>query len=619
MGLSQALSISTQGLRTTQSGLALVAGNVANAQTPGYVRKTLVQETTFAGDSGSGVRNVGVNRTLDVYLQRQLRSETSGSAYADLQAQYYASLQRIYGDPSSDSSLENVYNNFTTALQGLATSPADNSARASVLSTAQVLAQQLNGLTNQIQGLRTDAENALASAVQDANQAMQRIAEINQKLIASPTPDAARAALLDQRDQYVDQLSKLMDVRVSEDGSNQLQVFTRSGFELVGQKAAVLSFDAQGTVTANSLWSADPAERGVGTISSKLPSGGSVDLLASGAINSGEIAALVAMRDKTLVQAQTQIDEFAGALSRALSDHTAAGTPATVGAQNGFDIDIGGLQPGNSITVTYKDATSTVRTVSIVRVDDPSVLPLSNTATTNPNDKVIGINWSGGTASVVAQLNAAFGGQLQFSNPSGTTLRVLDDGAANNTDVNAVSATTTMTSLSGGTAELPFFVDGGLPYSGAISSTGSQTVGFAGRITVNPALVADASRLVVYQPGAATGDPMRPTFIYDQLTAAALTFSPATGLGSADSPYVATLPAFMRQVLSQQGDAAASAQSLSDGQTMVLNALKQRFDDESGVNIDQEMTNLLTLQTAYGANARVMTTIKDLMERLLEI
>ena len=155
-----------------------------------------------------------------------------------------------------------------------------------------------------------------------------------------------------------------------------------------------------------------------------------------------------------------------------------------------------------------------------MRVDDPAALPLPDSATHDPNDKVVGLDFSGGLASIVSQLTAALGSTgLQFSNPAGTTLRVLDDGSANKVDVNAVSATSTATSLTGGTPELPFFLDGSAAYTGAIGATGTQTVGFAGRIAVNASLVADPSKLVVFQtsPQTAAGDPTRPNFIYDRL------------------------------------------------------------------------------------------------------
>ena len=122
MSLTQALNTSTAGLRTVQAGLALIASNVANAETPGYVRKNLVQTTTSAGGAGVSVRVSAINRELDIYLQRQLRTEASGGAYADLRAQFFSRLQQMYGEPGADATLEVAYNDFTTTLQALATS-----------------------------------------------------------------------------------------------------------------------------------------------------------------------------------------------------------------------------------------------------------------------------------------------------------------------------------------------------------------------------------------------------------------------------------------------------------------------------------------------------------------
>src|SRR5262245_39616814 len=169
MSLSQALATAVAGLRTTQAGLSIVAANVANADTPGYVRKTATQVETAAGSPGISVRFDAVNRTLDQYVQRQLRTEMSGASYADLRSQFYGQLQTIYGAPGSDSALETIYNNFTNSLQSLSTSPDSASARSAVLSSAQVLAQQLNGMSSDIQSLRTNAELGLSDAVAQAN------------------------------------------------------------------------------------------------------------------------------------------------------------------------------------------------------------------------------------------------------------------------------------------------------------------------------------------------------------------------------------------------------------------------------------------------------------------
>ena len=102
---------------------------LANAQTPGYVRKTVKQVSTAGNNTGIGVQVSAIQRELDTYVQRQLRVENSGANYADTRAQFYARLQDIFGQPGSDASLEKVFNNFTNALQALATSPDDAAAR----------------------------------------------------------------------------------------------------------------------------------------------------------------------------------------------------------------------------------------------------------------------------------------------------------------------------------------------------------------------------------------------------------------------------------------------------------------------------------------------------------
>ncbi|MGE0285707.1 MAG: flagellar hook-associated protein FlgK [Bradyrhizobium sp.] len=624
MGLSQALSTAMSGLRATQNSLALVSSNVANAETPGYVKKTVNQVTGSTGDYGSSVLINGVNRQLDQYLQSQVRTEASGAAYASVRANFLSNLQGVYGNPAESGTIEDAFNNFLTALQGLSTSPDSQSARIGAVNAAASLAQELNTTTAGIQNLRANAEAGINEAVITANNALKQIAAINNQIQASGQTDASTAALLDQRDQYIDQLSELVDIRVVTNNLNQVTVFTNSGVQLVGTEAATLTFNPQGTMTPNALYSNDPTKSNVGVLKISFPHGGDYDLVSTNSIRSGKIAAYLELRDNTLVKAQTQIDQFAAAMSSALSDKTTDGVaaPASVLPAAGYDLDLAGLQTGNVIHITYRDnTTNTTHNLSIVRVDDPSVLPLSNSATLDPNDEVLGIDFSGGMASVVSQLNTALASaDLQFSNPSGSTLRVLDDGAPNRSDVLAASVTTTIQSLTSGNAELPFFTDNGKAFSGAITANGLQMTGLAGRISVNTALLGDPSRTVVYSTSPLTpaGDSVRANFVLNQLSSGTFRYSPKTGIGTTGTPFTGTLTNFVRQILSQQGEAATAAKQLSDGQDVVLNTLKEKVTSISGVNIDQEMAHLLALQNAYSANARVMSSIKQMYDTLIQ-
>jgi flagellar hook-associated protein 1 FlgK len=623
MSLGSALAIAMSGLRANQSALSIVSSNIANAQTPGYVSEGINQVEVTTGDSGASVIVTGVNRQLDQFIQSQLRTETSGAAYADQTANVLSQLQSVYGTPGAAGSLETAYSNFTTGLQSLSTTSGSSSSQISALNAAQSLAQQLNATTQGIQTLRSNAEQDLNISVGQANAAITQIAQLNTQLQGLNPQDPASATLMDQRDKAIDQLSQLMDIRVSSIGNNQTSIYTTNGVELVGAQASKLSFNSQGTLNANSQWSSNPAKSSAGTITCTLANGATIDMIATNSISSGQIGADLALRDKTLVQAQTQVDQMAASMASALSDTTTAGTaaPAALAPKAGFDLNTSNVLPGNTINLTYTDsATHTQHNVTIVRVDDPAALPLSN-AGGNPNNPVIGVNFSGGMASVVAQLNSALGGaNLQFSNPSGSTLRVVDSGTGAAT-VNTASVTTTATSLTGGSAQLPLFTDGNSLYTGVITGAGSQLTGVAGRITVNSALLANPSNLTVYSNSPATnaGDTTRSDFLYSQLTSGTFTYSPQTGLGSAASPFKGTLTSYMEQFLSMQSNASTSATQLQQGQDVVVNTLQQKMKATSGVNIDSEMANLIALQNSYAANAHVMSVVQSMMASLMQV
>jgi flagellar hook-associated protein 1 FlgK len=623
MSLGSALAIAMSGLRANQSALSIVSSNIANAQTPGYVSEGINQVEVQTGDSGASVIVTGVNRQLDQFIQSQLRTETSGGAYADQMASVLTQLQSVYGTPGAAGSLESAFSNFTTALQSLSTTSGTSSSQISAATAAQSLVQQLNATTQGIQTLRSNAEQDLNISVGQANTAMSQIAQLNTRLQGLNPTDPASATLMDQRDKAIDQLSQLMDIRVSSNGNNQTSIYTTNGVELVGAQASKLSFNSQGTLNANSQWNSNPAKSSAGTITCTLANGATIDMIATNSIGSGQIGADLTLRDKTLVQAQTQVDQLAASMASALSDKTTAGTaaPAALAPKAGFDLDTSNVLPGNTINLTYTDAaTQTLHNVTIVRVDDPTALPLSN-AGGNPNNPVIGVNFSGGMASVVAQLNTALGGaNLQFSNPSGSTLRVVDSGTGSAT-INAASVTTTATSLTGGSAQLPVFTDGISLYTGVITGAGSQLTGLAGRITVNSALLANPSNFTVYgtSPPTNAGDTTRSDFLYSQLTTGTFTYSPQTGLGSAASPFKGTISSYMEQFLSQQSNASTSATQLQQGQDVVVNTLQQKMKATSGVNIDSEMANLIALQNSYAANAHVMSVVQTMMTSLMQV
>jgi flagellar hook-associated protein 1 FlgK len=622
MSLGQAISSALSGLQIAQTGVSIVAGNISNAETPGYVRKALIQSSSASLAGANGARVVGVRRELDIFVQRQLRAEFAGAAYSRMTANYYNGIQNIYGTPGSLNALDHLYNNFAASLQALNTSPESNVTRNQVMNEAAVLVQHLNSMSSDIQTLRSQAEVSLRNEVGRINQVLKEIENLSTRIAGATEQSGEIAALLDARDVLIGELSGFMDIRISELEQGQISIYTTSGISLYDHTASQLRFDGMDAVDAHSMWSADPEQRMVGTIRLTNPGGYSVDLIQNGSIRSGSIKAHLEMRDEVLVQAQAQIDNIAHSLATALSNRPINGSAANVGAQSGFTVDLAELKNGNSVSLRYIDAQGQQQNITIVRVDDAAALPLSNDHTADPTDTVIGVSFANGMTGVLNALTNALGSTgLVFDTTGGSILRVLNDGGANPAQVQSLSATVTVGTFNSGHPQLPFFIDGGNNqlYTNAVSSLGQQKLGFAARIKINPQLKADASLLVQYGPGVAAGDPTRPSFIEQALTATPMTFDPATGIGSANGPYSGSITDFIRQTVSFQGANTENAKRLNEGQEIVVNALQSRYAERSTVNVDSEMANLLVLQQAYGANARVLSTVKDMIELLMRI
>ncbi len=621
MGLSAALSSALTGLQYNQKQTQVISGNVANAGTPGYTRKTISSQESLDGSGNvTGVRATEIQRQLDLEVQRQVRESLPGASYAELTADVTARLDTLFGAPGNPNSLDGLYNEFTNSLQGLSTSPEDYSLRTATLTDAQVLTQKINSVSDGIQDLRTEQENGIANTVNRINELLEQIQDLNQQAVAFANTGGAGPGALDDRDRAIDELATLIDIQVRERPDQSITIQTTTGYTLFDVSPARLAFDGAGSLSAGSVYDPNPSLSGVGTVQLVTISGSSVDLIAQGAIGSGLLAAQIDARDTVLVEAQNQIDTFAESLSLALSNETVAGTAVSVAPADGFDLDLTRLQAGNAFTLEYTNS-GTPATVSFVRVDDPTTLPLDNSATANPNDTVVGLDFSAGFASVVTQIQTALGGSFTVSDQGGNVVRILDDGAAATIDIQSLDASVTNTGLNDQGIGLPLFTDGAtnLIYTGELDNQPQKT-GFAGRINVNQDLLNNPDALVVYQTTPTVtpaGDTTRPAALYERLVSTERDFSAGVGFGSVTRPYNGTVSGFLTQTVSYRANEAQLAEQFSEGQTIVLNNLQERLAESSAVNIDQELSILIEVQTAYAANARVVQVIEEMLDALL--
>lgn len=619
MGLSTSLNTAIGGLNATQVGIGVVSQNVANAGTTGYVRRSVSTADSLSGLT-IGVQSTQVQRLLDKIVQHQLWQEASGAAYTSTRASALSNLDKLYGAPGSATALDTIFNKFTSALQSLQNDPSSYSLRSQVIDSATQLARQLNTLSNGVQALRSQAENGIATGVSKVNDLLGALTKVNARIVASPN-DSATASLRDQRDLILSELSQYVDIKTTEDARGSVSIVTGSGTQLFdGQAAVTFSFDEHTGLGPDDQWSTDPALRGVGTIKMKDASGNVSDAIANRIFRSGEIAANIELRDKTLVQAQAQLDEIAAQMAKALSENSiqSVAYPPAPAARTGLDLDLGfdvTKQQLNTLTFDYVPTPAgPAQRFTFVNAPAGTTLPIG----TDPNNKVIAIDFSAGPAAVATQIQAALdaNGATGFTvaNPSGSLLRITEPGGR----VSGLGAQTTVTAADAGTPGLPLFVDAGnKPYVASYDEA-ARKVGLAGRISVNSDIISDRS-LLVGPAGTPAGDTTRPSALYDRLTGSVRSFDNRSSPDGATAPFSGTITNFVQRVVSAQGQAVEAAKRLDEGQQVALASIQSRFQETAQVNVDQEMSMLIELQTAYAANARIISTVKEMMDVLLRV
>lgn len=618
MGLGLALSVASSGLRTTNRELEITASNITNANTPGYTRKVSNREDVTVDGKVTAVIGTTVQRTIDEVAQKQLWTETAASNYTNVMADYLGQVDATMGQPGGANALDTLLNSFSNALQTLQTSPDDAASRLDVLNDAAILAQKINQSADKVQSLRQDAEFAIETAVEDMNRLLKDIEDIDGRIQEMTLNQIEPVAMMDQRDALIHQLSELVPLRVDDAPNNSVQISLENGVTIYDQVASQFEFDAYGTVSAETKRDSATGQGLLGSLNLVSQGGTRHDMTDTGGFEGGKIGALFELRDEVLVETQNQLDSLADGLADAFAKYDVAGTAATAGAQAGFDLDLTGLQSGDEFTLTYQDVgTGETNVVTFVRVDSAASLPLGDDVTARNDDSVVGIDFSGGMASVATQIQAALGGAFSVSNPSGNSIRILDDGAANTVDVTALDARMTATGLQDQAGALPFFVDGGTGpglYTGSVDGMVQQT-GFASRIQVNVALVNDPSLLVKYSAGIGASDQTRPDAMFDALNNTSLQFN----LKDGGAPVTMSVDEYAREVIAYQSQQSATAKTRNEGQQIVMNNVMARYEEGSKVDIDSELAHLLELQTAYTANARVMTAVKEMMDSLMRI
>lgn len=607
MGLMTSLNNSVTGLRINQDSLDVLSRNIANAGTPGYHRQAL-NVVDYNAQNSTYARSVGVTRAFNTSLQTYYTRQVSDAANSSVQAGYLDRLQGFLGKPGQAGSLDTIYSQLKNALQGIATSPDDYTSRATMVSTAQTMVETLNRLSSTIQGMRQETEGQIASNIYNINGMLNSLSEVNQRLLDLGMTDSARAALHDQRDRLVSSIAEIIDVQADYRPNGTVALMTRSGVGLLDNGVSQFSFESAGNLSPNSVFDYNNEASKVGRLILTTPSGLQIDLVTQGVLQGGELAGLVTLRDKTLVEAQAQLDEIAAGLAQAFSTVSKQGEVTEVGAARGLTLDITNMAPGNDIQFTYSQngIDKRVRVVNTLE-------PFDYIDATG--QRVVGMDFSMGGGDLGNSLDAMFPG-LNISGGSGY-LRILDDGAASTTDVKTAVAHSTSTGLQGFGLAFNLFVDqGSAAFTNNLDTDPPQKQGFAARIAINPAILADNRLLVQHEVGGTLGDADRANYVINQLETMNFVSGTSPQANSGRFQLAGNLGEVISQIVGFQGASIDAALTKRDDRQLTLDTIIDQMESDYGVNVDEEMARLLELQNAYAANARVVSVVKELLDTL---
>lgn len=617
MGLTVAIGNALAGLKANQGSLEVLSRNIANSGTPGYHKQSLNVIEVGRGDN-SYVRVGQVTRAFDQTLQNYYTRQLPDSSYADVRANFLDRLQTYLGKPGTAGALDTTFGGLQTALDKLATSPDNYAARAEVVSNAQNMVSTLNRLTTAIQGLRQEAESKISSSVAELNDQLKALQEVNNGLADYGMDQNTRVAMLDARDRLVSQIAEKVDLRVDYRDDGTVALSTRSGVSLLDVKRSIFEFENAGGMDASST--------NVGKLTLLTPSGTRLDLVENNVLQSGSIASLVELRDKTLVDAQRQLDDIASALAKTFS------TVQTKGAavSGGYSLDLGALsnngvaappfQNGDDLVVNYRDAAGANKNIRIVNTAGTTPAPANYVDANGDDVFYVNLQPPRTFADIATEINGMMASKsppvlgINFADNAGS-LQVTGNSGVN---INSMTARTTATSTQDGNLALPLFLDAsGKPYTGSLEGLG-QKMGFAGRIQINAAVVADNTLLVKYDGSVGSGDSARVDLIVDQFKtmkfASEYRSSPELGNFRLNG----TLSDIVNQTVDYQGSTIADALSKADAQSLSLETLNSRMTESYGVDVNEEVARLMELQNAYAANARVVSVVQELLDALMQ-
>ncbi|HYN39591.1 MAG TPA: flagellar hook-associated protein FlgK, partial [Rhodospirillales bacterium] len=599
----------------------------ANANTSGYSRQIVNQERrTFAG-AGAGVQLGPITRQVDQGLLTELRLESGRQQASAAKSGILSRVQDLFGTPENDGSLAHLLADLQGAVESLAMAPQGALEQRAMVRAAQDVALSLRQSSATLQSLRREADAQISAGVREINGLLQSVSELNDTIVRNGATGQSVTDLEDNRETKLDRLAQLIDIRVVDRGRNgDIVVFTAAGRTLLDGDPVTFHHATASNLDA----SVDHASGMIDGITIGDPDTGNDVTLE---LRSGELAGLIESRDRTLPELQTALDELAARLrddANAVHNRGVGPGLATMSGSRSFDdpataaITFGGTTDTALVLLDAAGnevAQTTVRTL----LDDPG-------ATGDPAS-------TGDATATVAELRTALDGalagrvtarlvdgRLELSAAPGLTLALRDQSASTR---GAAPEDATIGFDADGDGGIDQTARGFSAFFGLndlfVDHQGPQVArtGVAANIDVRADIAADPSRVA---RGALQWDGGR-------LPAGRYTLAPgddtviqqlATTLAAGSSLAAAgrlpatsmTLTAYATTLISDASVQAADTEEDARFRSELVASLKQKSDSVRGVNIDEELSDLMLYEQAYSAAARVIKVVQEMFDTL---
>ena len=409
------LELSRRALESQQVALNIAGHNIANANTPGYSRQ-IANLTTTTPDPllvsgrnmslGSGVTLDTITRARDAFVDRQVRTETSKQQYLGGKVDNLTKVEGIMNEPS-DSSLSGNLNSFWTAWSSLANNPQDTGTRSVVLGQTATLVDNFHSISTQISDLQVDINSKVKTQISQINNYASQIGELNNQIKRAEAAGDHPNDLYDSRDNAVDELAKLVNVKVTETPDSNFANGQVSNYKVeIGDPLHSL-VDGAGVnqlveVTNPSGLGGDGTTGGNDITTVQWADG--TPLFPDKGQGQGALGANIETRDTYLTTLQKNYDTLAAGIVTAVNDIYGSGSGSGTGAGSKFFDDSSTVTASNITISSSVTANAIVTGTTGVSGDGSIAAAISSLST----------GWSSLTDPDLSNMKANYGTSLGY-------------------------------------------------------------------------------------------------------------------------------------------------------------------------------------------------------------